>query len=154
MIGPIHLGNSADTRHCYNITMSGYDCLCSKPTQLNQFAIKHINDDHPERQDWLADNIEAIKTAIATPELLYAELEYKPNMKHWTQCHAIRHPAESEDYLIVVLSLATQDGEESEFHQVVTVFPTKKRKFFYGSGDLRPKRRLYINKNRAAEAQF
>ncbi|MCX6344619.1 MAG: hypothetical protein NT018_06045 [Armatimonadetes bacterium] len=143
LLSPINLGVNADTRHFYCQTIPGFDHLRPKPTQLNQFAMEHINNDHPDRQDWLAENLETICTAVASPEILYAKLDYKSNMKHWTQCHAIEHPANSSEYLIVILSLAALDNEESEFHQVVTVFPAKRRKFFDGEGNLRPKWRLY-----------
>ena len=75
----------------------------------------------------------------AAPAILYAQLIYKPKMGHWTQCPAIEHPAKSRRYLTVILSLAAIDGEESDYHQVVTVFPAQRRQFFDAQGNLRPK---------------
>ncbi len=57
-------------------------------------------------------------------------------MGHWTQCPAIEHPAKSRRYLTVILSLAAIDGEESDYHQVVTVFPAQRRQFFDAQGNL------------------
>lgn len=140
---PIELGVSADTRHCYDSAEPGCECSCSKPTQLNRYAIDHISRDHPERQDWLSGNLEAVRNAVTAPDILSAELQYKTAMKHWTQCRVIEHPGGTGNYLVVVLSLATLEGRESEFHQVITVYPAERRKFFNKQGNLKLKWQTY-----------
>jgi hypothetical protein len=71
--------------------------------------------------------------AVQGPELVHGEPEY--NEGHWIQAYAVENPGNAGHFVVVVVSLANLEGEESAHHKVVTVFPAKRRNVFRTTED-------------------
>lgn len=142
----LDLGELADTSHCYAPDAPGCNCLSAKPTYLNKVAMVHVMRDHPERYTWMGDKTEVTRAAIQAPEILSRCLTYHKRWGHWTELRAVEESKGSGNYLCVVISLAKPQSDHADYHQIATVYPAKKRKFFTDEGAVRPEWQLYIER--------
>ncbi len=131
-IETVHLGVCADLRYLYPGGEPGCDYVRSAEVVANPYGIQHITREHPERASLLAGEIMAIRRAVESPELVSRHLDYRTRAGHWSQAIAASALEQRAQYVVVVFSLANMPGEpESEFHQMITLYPAKRR-YFYG----------------------
>lgn len=129
----IFLGVSADLRNLYDVETPGREHLGAKPTYMNEYVRNHIVQDHPERLEWVESSTGLIAEAVRKPIIVYRGLVYKDQIGHWSQAYVAKNPTDEGQLVTVVLSLAAIEGEESEIHQVITVYPSKHRDFYRGN---------------------
>jgi hypothetical protein len=91
---------------------------------LTVAAVAHILRDHPERGPSLAAWGPAMRAAVENPAFVGRRPEFKTDMRHWVV--TVSAPSGAGGHLLVVaISLARPDGEESDEHRVVTVHEAK-----------------------------
>lgn len=136
------LGDLKDLRDLYPEEMPGREHLRPLPVVVNKWALDHIRNDHPERVEWLSQNGHVARLVVESPDFVYSNLEYKDRMDHWAQM-LVRKIEGEDDYLVMVLSLARLQGEESDLHQAITMYLAREKTFFKidnsGNKVLRPK---------------
>lgn len=131
------LGFSKDIRSNYPENEPGRYYCRSADTQISEYLKKHTLKDHPERIDWITTHPREIALAIQEPQIIEKH-PWKRNNGHWSQTY-VREIPEEDGFVVVAVSLANLPGEtEGDFHQVTSIYFTRKRNDFIGkNGDLK-----------------
>ena len=111
----------------YPLAEPGRAYLRSLPTVITSCFADHMFEDHPERLAWLDAKWEDIGAAVARPSYVSRHLRFKGAMGHWTVELVGRVPCGS-GYTLIAVSLANLPGQpESDYHQVITIHPLRRR---------------------------
>lgn len=110
------IGQAVDLRGDYPAGLPGIECLTCRKVVIDGTGKHHIlSKDDQDRFLFIVAHFEYIQQALSYPEYIYAEPQYKHELRRWSQVYAVEVPATGR-FMTVVVSLARIDEPEAPHH--------------------------------------
>jgi len=141
----IRFGVSADTRSMYPLRNPSCRYTRPLPVALTSEDLPHLGKSNPSRPRWLQTRTSLIIQAITAPVVIYRDLQYKGEISHWSQLHAVPDTLGTDKWVAVVMSLANFDIPlRMQHHRIITIIPASRNYLFKMENGVRKLKPEYI----------